>query len=599
MADSQIDEIKNRLNIVDVVQGYIKLYKAGANYRANCPFHSEKKPSFFVSPARQIWHCFGSCGEGGDIFKFVMKVEGVEFGDALRILAEKAGVELTRQDPKLKTERQRLFEISELACRFFEKQLEESAAGKEVKGYLSGRGIKEETIKNWRIGYSPDSWRSLSDFLVGQGYKREEVANAGLALKSERGGDFYDRFRGRIMFPIFNLSSKPIGFGGRVFKNLKRPDGQDEAKYINTPNTLIYDKSRVLYGLNKAGMEARKKDFCMLVEGYVDAIMVSQAGFENVAATSGTALTIYQLEILKRYSDNLFTAFDMDIAGDSATKRGIDLAQTAGFNIKIVTTPENPETPGVAFKDPADVVAKDPLLWEQRVKNAKTIHNFYFENTLAKFDKNTVEGKKQISKVLMPVIKKIPNKIEQELWIQDLAKVLKIKEENIEDELKKVKITGSELERRIDQTLKPKEESLKSRKEMLEDYLSVVAFKNPGIIDLVKTEDINIFSPKFISVMDYLKNNNPPIEESQKELQDLINQISLKAEILELDPGFDLEAEFSNCFREIKMIDVKNRLDEISCNIKKAEEENNFAAVDILAKEFDSFSKKRAELEAS
>ncbi|GAG79277.1 unnamed protein product, partial [marine sediment metagenome] len=254
-----------------------------------------------------------------------MRVEGVEFGDALRILAQKAGVELKRQDPKLKTERQRLYEISELACCFFEKQLGESSAGKEAKKYLLDRGIKEESIKKWRLGYAPDIWEGLSSFLVSKNYKREEIEKAGLALKSEKTGSYYDRFRGRIIFPIFDLSSQAVGFGGRIFKQVKRPDGQEEAKYINTPATVLYDKSRILYGLNKTGIEVRKKDACILVEGYVDVIMANQAGFENVVATSGTALTPYQLKILKRYSDNLLTAFDMDIAGDSATKRGIDL----------------------------------------------------------------------------------------------------------------------------------------------------------------------------------------------------------------------------------------------------------------------------------
>ena len=428
MINSPIDEIKNRLDIVDIIGDYIKLQKAGQNFRALCPFHSEKTPSFFVSPTRQLWHCFGGCSEGGDIFKFIMKIEGVEFGDALRFLAQKAGIQLKKEDPNIRSERERLYEVCQIAAKFFEKQLNESKIGKEAKKYLLDRKINEDSLKKWRIGYAPDTWQGLSDFLFSQGYSNKEIEKAGLGLSSEK-GSFYDRFRGRIIFPIFDLNSKVVGFTGRIFKN---KDNVEAAKYVNTPQTLLYDKGRILYGLDKAKVEIRKKDVCILVEGNTDLIMLHQIGFENAVAVSGTALTSYQLNILKRYSDNLLIAFDMDVAGEIAAKRGIDLAQNQGFTIKVVVLSES--------KDPAEIIAKNLNKWKEAVDNAKTILDFYFESAFAKKDLKNPENKKEIAKILLPIIKKIPNKIEQSHWIQKLAEKLMVKEKDIQEELKKVSV---------------------------------------------------------------------------------------------------------------------------------------------------------------
>ena len=565
MISSPIDEIKNRLDIVEVIGSYIKLQKAGQNFRAICPFHSEKKPSFFISPVRQIWHCFG-CSEGGDIFKFVMKIEGVEFGDALRILAQKAGVQLKKQDLKLGSERKSLYEICELASKFFEKQLEESLAGKEARKYLLDRGIKEESLKKWRIGYSPNIWQGLSDFLVSQGYRKEEIEKSGLALTSEK-GSFYDRFRGRIIFPIFDLNSQIIGFGGRVFKDR---DKSEVAKYVNTPQTLLYDKSRVLYGLDKSRVEIRKKDFCILVEGYVDAIMVSQAGFENVAATSGTALTGFQLQTLKRYSDNLFTAFDMDVAGNAATKRGIDLAQEQGFNIKVITMSGG--------KDPADIVSQNPKDWEKMVGEAKSILQFYFETAFSRFDLKSPEGKREISKILLPVIKRIPNKIEQSYWIQELAKKLGVKEEVVLEEMKNARVdfqeTGGYSSGSKEEPVLPQ----KSRKDMLEERIASLVLKTPQNLDLISEDHLSCFSLSIRTILTDLQQQRPP------EKSDFVDYLFLKAEVEE--PDTDCRAEIKICFREIKILGVKSELDKLSQELKEAEGEKNLEKINDLTKEF-------------
>lgn len=565
MINSPIDEIKNRLDIVEVIGSYIKLKKAGANFRAICPFHSEKNPSFFVSSVRQIWRCFG-CQRGGDIFAFVKEIEGVEFGDALRILAQRAGVELKPIRPEStiwRTERQRLYEICELSTNFFEKQLE-SKIGHEVREYLFGRGILEESIRKWRLGWAPDTWRGLSDFLVSQGYKREEIERTGLAIKNEK-GSFYDRFRGRIIFPIFDLNSQVIGFGGRIFKT------EDVAKYINTPSTLLYDKSKVLYGLDKAKVEIRKKDSCILVEGYTDVILASQTGIANVVATSGTALTNFQLKILKRYSNNILTAFDMDIAGDVATKRGIDLAQAQGFNIKVISLP--PE------RDPADIISKNPKEFEELIKKAKGILDFYFESAFSQKDAKTPDGKREISKILLPVIKRIPNKIEQSFWVQKLAKELDVKEEAVREELKKVKLEEETF------GLEPAEIielPQKSRKELLEERIITLGLRTPSFLNCISKEDCDFFSSQVSSTISCLKNQ----EKVPTELSDFFNYLALKSEVEGEEEQEGLEEEFENCLKEIKFLAIKEKLDKISKAIKKAEEDKDSQKGTRLIEEF-------------
>ena len=595
MLNSPIEDIKNRLDIVEVIGSYIKLQKAGANYRALCPFHSEKTPSFFVSPARQIWHCFGGCGTGGDIFKFIMQIEGVEFGDALRMLAQRAGVELKPRSPEwknLKTERQRVYEICELATKFFEKQLDGGSAGKEVKQYLLGRGISEENVKKWRLGWAPDAWQGLSDFLVSKGYKNEEIVKAGLAIKREENiGEIsansrdYDRFRGRIIFPIFDLNSQVVGFSGRVFEKVqsskfKVQNEKEAAKYINTPNTILYDKSRILYGLDKAKVEIRKRDFCILVEGNIDVIMAHQAGSENTVAACGTALTNEQLKTLKRYSNNLFVSFDMDIAGQNATKRGIDSARSFGFNIKIVRLPRG--------KDPADIILANKKEWEESIKGAKSILNFYFEIAFQDADPMAAEGKKKISRILLPVLKIIPDKIEQSHWIQELARRLRAREEDIREELRKVKIgdyNPPEYFNPPKKTVLPK----KSRKELLEETLLTLILKSPknpegeqvsygAGLNLVSENDLALFSVPIKDILISLKKN-------QTSNSDDFNYFFLKAEIEEIDKERILP-EIKFCLKEIQTLKIKNKLGQISLEIKGAEGEGNSEKINGLTQKF-------------
>ncbi|MEI7424738.1 MAG: DNA primase [Candidatus Staskawiczbacteria bacterium] len=578
--DSQIEEIKNKLNVLDIVSSYIKLTKTGVNYRGLCPFHSEKGPSFFVSPARQMWKCFG-CSKGGDIFEFVKDIEGVEFGDALRILASKAGVELKRENPQLVSERKRLYEICDLACSFFEKQLGNSGYGKEAEDYLLKRGITEESITKWRLGYSPDTWQGLSDFLVGRGYTRDEIVAAGLAVQSEKGNNPYDRFRGRIIFPIFDLNSQIIGFGARIFKEA---DKKETAKYINTPQTLLYDKSNVLYGINYAKLSIRKNNQCVLTEGYTDAIMCHQAGFDNTVAVSGTALTPRHLNTLKRYTDNLLLSFDMDVAGDTATKRGINLAESQGFNIKVVDTYSG-------AKDPAEIILENPENWGESVKNARSIMDFYFDSAFAKIDKNTPQGKKEISKIILPAIKVLQNKIEQSFWVQKLAEKLNVSQDAVIEELKVIKLENNLPTPEIN-TVKAVGNNFTSqgRKKLLEDRIISLVFKDPYNLNLIKETDYSLFCEPNKKFIEELKNSSSLIfaaEETGAEdkLKTIFSDISQKEEykdtfgifslLGEAEPEGESEEEVNLCLFQLKRLELKNELGMLSGVIKNDPNQHN------------------------
>lgn len=588
---SPIQQIKDRLDIVEVISSYLKLEKTGANLRAPCPFHSEKKPSFFVSPTRQMFRCFG-CGVGGDMFQFVMQIEGIEFGDALRILARRAGVELRSFQPEMQTRRARLYEICELGCRFFEKQLEKSIAGQAVREYLLRRGLIETTIKQWRLGYSPapssGGWRALSDFLVSQGYKREEILEAGLAVQSEKAGTPYDRFRGRIMFPIFDLNSQVIGFGGRITEEQQKAGEDGGAKYINISTTPLYDKGKALYGLNFAKVDVRKKDACILTEGYMDVILSHQAGFTNTVAVSGTALTSYQLKIIKRYTGNLLAAFDMDTAGGLATTRGIDLAQQEDFVVKVIVMPSE--------KDPADIISQEPSQWEKAIGEAKEIMEFYFENALARFDCNSPQGKKEIANFLLPFIKKIANRIVQAHWLQKLASLLNVSEGVINEELNKINLpqnTAASSAAVAAELAAPKINP-KNRKELLEEKILALALKNPENLNYLHDEHLLCFSQLAKDILFVFKKANvssqilltqtvAELGMKGAEFKFILDSCAFKAEIEEDENPAE---EFQICLQALQSLSTQEKLQEITAAIRLAEQKGDAEKVKNLVQQF-------------
>jgi DNA primase len=547
MSEDTIEEIKSRLDIVDIIKEYVELEKVGSNLRALCPFHAEKTPSFFVSPTRQSWRCFGGCNDGGDMFDFVMKIEGVEFPEALRILAKKAGVEIKRTNPETVTEKENFYKLYQLATKFFERQLEASKRGKKAKQYILDRGISEEAINNWRLGYSPDSWQSLSEFLISKGFKRDKIIDSGLAIKKD--DHSYDRFRGRIMFPIMNTSGRPIAFGGRIFG-----DSEDTAKYMNSPQTLLYDKSKVLYGIDKAKVEIRRQNKAILVEGYTDVIMAHQAGFKNVVSTSGTALTKKQLNILSRYSQNLFTCFDMDNAGISATKKGIEMARALGFDVQVITLPSG--------DDPADLIKKDSDQWKKRVKEAKDAMQFYFEAACEGKDLDNPKDKKDIAKELLPLIKKMPNNIEKSHWAKKLAKKLDVPEEAIYNQLRKTKVENDNKKKTKRRSKKKPKKRIKTKKRILEERVISILAKKPDLINVLEERDL--FSKKAEELIKAIEDNN-------SEYKEKIDYYALKPENGMENP----EEELQECLIEIDKYNLKNKLKDIHKKIQKAEKEKD------------------------
>ena len=450
------EEIKSRLDIVDVIREYIQLKPAGVNFGAKCPFHNEKSGSFIVSPDKQIWHCFG-CGKGGDVFSFVMEIENLSFVEVLRQLAPKAGIELRSENSKQASQRNRLLDVMSEAVSYYHKILIDHPLANSAREYLEKRGMTDEVIEEWKIGYSLDDWEDLVQYLRGRGYSDEEVFLAGLSSKKDGSNRSYNRFRGRIMFPINDINSNPVAFTARV--SPEKEATEKMGKYINSPQTAVYDKGRILFGLDRAKQAIKQSGLAILVEGQMDVITAHQYGYKNVVASSGTALTEGQVILLKRFTDNFALAFDADQAGQTAVERGdnminenayktvtgqdrfgrvktyLEPSLTGSINLKVIEIPSG--------KDPDECIKTDALVWEMAVKQAKPIMQFYFDKNIRKFDIVTIEGKREASKVLLSAISRLGNKIEQEAWVRKLAEVLQVSENLLFEALPKKKNTES------------------------------------------------------------------------------------------------------------------------------------------------------------
>lgn len=431
MSDT-VSQIKERLSIEEVLGSYIKLEKSGINLKAVCPFHKEKTPSFLVSPQRGSYYCFG-CGAKGDIFSFVEAFEGLDFKGALEVLAKKAGVEIKSfSGTKKQEDKEKFFSIMENACSFFEKEL---LKNKDAIDYLHTRGVKDESIKSFRIGFAPKSWQLLKDYLISKGFDLADITALGLLKEGEK-GKIYDRFRSRIMFPICDLGGRVIAFSGRDFDPTRKPEEIVPAKYINSPETVLFSKGSVFYGLDKAKDSIREKKFSILVEGQMDLVMSHQSGFANTIAASGTALldkeykeegVLNHLGVIKRLSDKIILAYDSDKAGLKASARSTKITLALGMEVFITKSEKEGE-------DPADIIKDDPKRWQEIIKNAVPAL-VYFTEILNSKSKDRMHFADLVSKKLIPFFAAIPSSIVKNETIKSIATKFNLSEDSILEDL--------------------------------------------------------------------------------------------------------------------------------------------------------------------
>jgi DNA primase len=460
-----IDEIKQKVDIVEVVGQYVKLTKSGRTMRAPCPFHSEKKPSFFVYPEQQTWHCFGACNTGGDVFSFIMKKEGIDFGDALRLLAEKTGVSVPSQAKSEAEEqaRDKIYQVNQAAAQYFQNLLLNSGTAAKARDYLKVRGLTENSIAEFQIGYSLPGWESLKLYLLDKGFSEADLLDAGLLIKSEDKARTHDRFRDHLMFPIADDRGRITGFGARVLD----PDSEGP-KYVNSPQTRIFDKSGSLYGLHLAKSAIRQQNLAVLVEGYMDVIIAHQYGFANIIAPMGVAITERQISQIKKLTRNIALALDPDAAGEEAAMRCVAYENALDTEVKVITLP--------AGQDPDEVIIADKQKWQAAVEKAIPVIEYAIGIITAKMDMKTSQGKAEAVNKILPVIAEVQAGPRQFQYLIKLSLAVGIEEKKLEAALSRYKIDRKARETRP-QALQKATRTIRSNP--VEEYILTILLQHP------------------------------------------------------------------------------------------------------------------------
>ncbi len=589
---NEVEQIKERLSVAEIVGEYIKLEKSGVNYKALCPFHNEKTPSFTVNTERNFWYCFG-CQEGGDIFTFVQKMEGLDFREALEKLAERANVELPKYTPQNKEEKNRkqtVLDILQLTTRIYQQQLIKNKKSPEILKYLKKRGFTKEVIRDFKIGYAPDSWRAITNYLiVKKKFIPADVVQAGLAIHKDGTNqqdvqNYYDRFRDRIMFPIIDINGKAIGYSARI-----APSGDEKnAKYINSPQSIVYDKSKVLYGLYQARQTIRQVGYAIIVEGNADVVLSHSIGVKNVVAVSGTALTDEQVKILKRYTNKVMLNFDMDGAGQKATRKSIQVCLQNDLQVKVILLDKK-------YKDVGDIVAEQPDDWKKFIQKAVPIMEYYFQTFFAEYNVEDIQDRKIIIRELLKVIKDIADPIEQSYWLKKLSLRTQTDEDLLTNELEKVKLNSREISLPArsfenkntvtENNEQKKEEKKKSRSVVLQQRLLGLLAKFPEELKEVANEiSLDSFTEKEDKDIFQRLQSGENLNELENRLNSYIAQVIYQ---YKEDNGIDETdvnpiKEWEIITRELIKLKRQEKLKQIELDLKRAEENGDEKEVERL-----------------
>lgn len=585
--NNQVEEVKSRTDIATIIGERIELKKAGRNYKALCPFHGEKTPSFMVSPELQIFKCFG-CDAKGDVFAFLEQYEGMEFPEALKYLADRAGIKLVRTNFGEASEKEKLIEIHTQALRFYNYLLLNHAIGVKALEYLQkDRGLKKSTIEEFQLGYSPDNPALLQKFLVGKKkFSPQDLEKAGIA--GIRGQNIYDRFGGRVIFPLFDHRGNPIGFAGRVLPWDKRETG----KYINSPETPIYHKSSVLYGLNLTRGAIKKKKVAIIVEGELDAISSYQAGIKNIVAIKGSALTEEQVRLLSRFAPKFILALDSDFAGDAAARRGITVAENSGVEVKIAKISK--------FKDPDEAARGDIESYKNDLIHAEGVWDFLIDSVFSRFNAKTGEGSAKISRELSPIIAAIEDKIVQSHYINLIAKKLGVDTAAVSEQVAKIGQTEAKNEKPQDLELKTKD-----RRQLLEERLIGLAFQSDPSILLSKGVRKLILTPlseRVLAEYERKPKKKFDVGEFSKSLPpELLEGFAamLLKDSEEADSPDNLKKELDLVLKELKILTVKQNLKDLSKEIGSMEDTGDSDALLKAQNKFTSLTQSLSKLEES